>query len=187
MYRPAFTPKLRINYLQTWQQLTRFFRNPAPIRPAAPPVHLAEHLGSPLKAGNPGLKGNVLHTMKEILTIFLAQWRQAPRPINLAIQTTRSSLAKRCQNLDPKTAYRHILTLIEHGFLRGKVHVRGGLQLLLCPDLIVFDAVPAVVQAAGLASRPAQAPELPLVTPEQGLAALRALAQNFANLGRRPT
>ena len=185
MHKPAFTVKLRISYTKTWAQLTRLFRNPAPIRPAAAPVHLADHLAPPLKAGIPRLKGNVLHTMKEIVAIFMAEWRHAPRPINVAIRTTRTSLAKRCQNLDPKTAYRHILTLIEHGFLRAKLHVRGGLQLLLNPTLIVFDAAPAVVQAAGLAA-PA-APALPSVTPEQGLAALRALAENFGNLARRPT
>lgn len=178
MYRPPFAAKLRINYSKTWAKVTRFFKQPAAIRPDAAPVHLAEAL-APQKAKRPQLKGNVLHTMKEILNIFLADWQKAARPINVAIRTTRTSLAKRCQNRDPKTASRHILTLIEHGFLRAKVHIRGGLQLLINPDLLVWDAAPAVVKAALTSSLPKS--EAPLgITPEEGLNVLRALAQNLA-------
>jgi hypothetical protein len=178
MYRPPFTAKLRINYSKTWAKVTRLFTQPAAIRPDAAPEHLAEAL-APQKTKRPQLKGNVAHTMKEILNIFLANWRQAARPINIAIRTTRTSLAKRCQNRDPKTAYRHILTLIEFGFLRAKVHIRGGLQLLINPDLLVLDAAPSVTKAAMAPSFPAL--ETPLsITPEEELNVLRTLAQNLA-------
>jgi hypothetical protein len=183
MTRPAFTAKLRINYTKTWAQLTRLFKNPAPIRPKQAPAHLAEALAPQVKFKLPRLKGNVWHTMKEIINIFMAEWRTSARPINVAIRTTRTSLAKRCGNLDPKTAYRHILALIEHGFLRAKLHVRGGLQLLLNPDLIVFDAAPAVVQAT---MQPSPAPVADM-TPAQGLASFLALAKNFSQNVRRAT
>lgn len=146
MYRPPFAAKLRINYSKTWAKVKRLFKQPAAIRPDAAPEHLTVVL-APQKAKRPQLKGNVAHTMKEILNIFLANWREAARPINIAIRTTRMSLAKRCQNRDPKTAYRHILTLIDFGFLRAKVHIRGGLQLLINPDLLVLDAAPSVAKA----------------------------------------
>jgi hypothetical protein len=167
MHRPAFSPtKLRIHYNKTWAQFMRLVKNPHLVRPEAAPEHLAAML-QPQKLKIPKFKGNVLHTLKEIVNIFLAEWAKAPGPIALAIRTTRASLAKRCGNLDPKTSYRHVLCLIEHGYLRAKQHVHGGVQLLLNPDLIVFDAAPAVLAAA--APMPAV---LPVVTPEQGLASL---------------
>jgi hypothetical protein len=178
MYRPPFAAKLRINYSKTWAKITRLFKQPAAIRPNAAPKHLAEAL-VPQKTKRTQLKGNVVHTMKEILNIFLASWQEAARPINIAIRTTRMSLAKRCQNRDPKTAYRHILTLIDYGFLRAKVHIRGGLQLLINPDLLMWDAAPAVVKAALTPSFPVSEATLS-VTPEEGLNVLRALAQNLA-------
>lgn len=186
MYRPAFVPKLRIDYAKTWAQVTRCLKQPMLVKPAAVPEHLRAALAPQKTIKRPQLKGNLVHTIKEIITIFMADWQRAARPINVAIQTTRTSLAKRCRNLDPKTTYRHVLALIDYGFLRAKVHVKGGLQLLLNPDLIVFDAAPALVQATVAPSYPA-ALLAPLVSPEQGLASLLAAAQNFAPTGRRAT
>ena len=188
MFRPD-SLKLRINYTSTWTRLTRLLKNPEPIKPAAVPAHLAALQGVRLAAKLPRVKGNVEHTMKEIMHIFLADWRRSVRAINLAIRTTRTSLAKRCGNRDPKTAYRHILALIEAGFLRGKVQVRGGLQLLLNPALVVFDepclnAVPASAPAPRVA--PA-APQRPTVTPAQGLAGLLAVAAQFTQAAARPS
>lgn len=180
--RPAFSAKLRINYLKTWAAHVRALKNPRLVQPDATPEHLLAALAPQKTIKRPQLKGNVVHTAKEILHIFLAEWRRAPRAINLAIRTTRAGLAKRCQNRDPKTAYRHILALVDAGILRAKVHVKGGLQLLLNPDLIVFDASPAQAPAS-----PVVALEAPACTPEQGMAALRALAQNFGLSSRRPT
>ncbi len=177
MYRPAFIPKLRLNYAKTWSRLTHLFSQPESIRPAQAPAHLIEVL-APQQFSLPKLKGNVVHTMKEIVNIFIANYQKAAGPINLAIQTTRAGLMKRGNNRDPKTAYRHILALIEYGFLRGKVQVKGGLQLLLNPALFVFDAAPAVA-AAALAPivTPTVAPVAP--TPTQGLASLLAAAANL--------
>ncbi len=186
MYRPAFVPKLRINYEKTWSRLTRLFKQPALVQPAATPAHLQEALAPQKTIKRPQLKGNVFHTLKEIVAIFMADWQRAKAPINVAIQTTRMSLAKRCRNRDPKTSYRHILALVEAGFLRAKVHVRGGLQLLLNPDLIVFDAAPAVQQAALAPNYPA-VPTAAILSPAEGLASLRALAQNLAQNARRAT
>lgn len=186
MYRPAFVPKLRIHYAKTWAQLTRCLKQPALVQPADVPEHLRALLAPQKTIKRPQLKGNLVHTLKEIITLFMADWQRAARPINVAIQTTRASLAKRCRNRDPKTAYRHVLALIDYGFLRAKVHVKGGLQLLLNPDLIVFDAPPAV-QAAVLAPSYPSVPTAPVVSPEAGLASLLAAAQNFAQNGRRAT
>ena len=186
MYRPAFVPKLRIHYAKTWAQVTRFLKNPQLIRPAEAPEHLREFLAPQQTVKRPQLKGNLVHTIKEVVTLFMADWQRAARPLNLAIQTTRSSLAKRCRNRDPKTAYRHILALIDYGFLRGKQHIKGGLQLLLNPDLIVFDAAPAV-QAAALAPALPSVPTAPVMSPAEGLASLLAVAQNLAQNGRRAT
>jgi hypothetical protein len=177
MYRPAFVSKLRINYPKTWAHLRQLFKQPAPIRPSATPAHLVEVL-TPQKFRLPQIKGNVVHTMEQIIAIFMDNWKKAAKPINVAIQTTRTSLAKRCHNRDPKTAYRHILALIQAGFLRAKVHVRGGLQLLINPDLIIFDAAPAVVQAALVPNDLSQVMP-PNVTLQQGLNNLHALAQKF--------
>ena len=187
MHRPAFVPKLRIHYAKTWAQLTRCLKQPALVRPAAVPEHLRAALAPQKTIKRPQLKGNLVHTLKEIITIFMADWSRAARPINVAIQTTRTSLAKRCRNLDPKTTYRHVLALIDYGFLRAKVHVKGGLQLLLNPDLIVFDAAPVLVQAAVAPSYAPPAPLAPLVSPEQGLASLLAAAQNLTRSSRRAT
>jgi hypothetical protein len=185
MYRPAFVPaKLRLNYEKTWSNLTHLFRQPGRIRPEARPEHLTEALAGQ-KFKLPQLKGNVVHTMKEIVNIFIAQYKKAPSS-TLAIKTTRVGLMKRGNNHDPKTAYRHILALIEYGFLRGKVQIKGGLQLLLNPACLVFDATPAVTAAALAPSYP-PAPVAPLVTPAQGLASLFAVAQNLAQNGLRTT
>ena len=178
MYRPAFNPhKLRLNYAKTWQRLTQLFSQPESIRPAAAPAHLVDAL-APQKFKLPKLRGNVVHTMKEIVNIFIANYQKAAGPISLAIQTTRAALMKRGNNKDPKTPYRHILALIDSGFLRGKVQVKGGLQLLLNPALLVFDAAVAVADAAlaPLVS-PAVAPVAP--TPAQGLASLLAASPKF--------
>lgn len=163
----------------------RAFKSPRTVQPDATPEHLRAALAPQKTVKRPQVKGNVIHTAKEILTIFLAEWRRAPKAINLAIRTTRASLAKRCQNRDPKTAYRHILALVDAGILRAKVHVRGGLQLLLNPDLIVFAAgssTPPVAPASPLVASAA-----PACTAEQAMAALRGLAQNFGPSSRRPT
>lgn len=186
MYRPAFVPKLRINYDKTWARLTRFFKQPSLVQPAATPVHLLEALAPQKTVKRPQLKGNVFHTLKEIVAIFMADWNRAKQPINVAIQTTRSSLAKRCRNRDPKTSYRHILALVDAGFLRAKVHIKGGLQLLINPDLIVFDAAEAVQQVLREHNHPA-VPTAAVLSPAEGLAGLRALAQNLAQNARRAT
>jgi hypothetical protein len=186
MYRPAFVPKLRINYDKTWARLTRFFKHPSLVQPAATPAHLLEALAPQKTIKRPQLKGNVFHTLKEIVAIFMADWNRAKAPIHVAIQTTRASLAKRCRNRDPKTSYRHILALVEAGFLRAKVHVRGGMQLLINPDLIAFDAAPAVQQAVLAPSYPS-VPAAPVVSPAEGLASLLAAAQNLAQNARRAT
>jgi hypothetical protein len=183
-FGPAFSAKLRINYLKTWAAFTRVIKNLRTVAPDATPEHLRAALAPQKTIKRPQIKGNVVHTAKEILTIFLDLWKRAPKAINLAIRTTRAGLAKRCQNRDPKTAYRHILALVDAGILRAKVHVKGGLQLLLNPALIVFDAAPAQALALAPAS-PVVAPAAPACTPEQGMAALRALAQNFGLSSRR--
>ncbi|WP_400194076.1 hypothetical protein [Hymenobacter sp. B81] len=188
MYRPD-SLKLRIDYTATWTRLKRLFKNPEPIRPAAVPAHLAALEAPRPKFKLPRLKGNVVHTMKEIINIFLADWRRSTRAINLAIRTTRTSLAKRCDNADPKTAYRHILALIEHGFLRGKAQVRGGLQLLINPALIVFDE-PCVAMASQSAPAPRvapAAPQRPAKAPVNGMASLLALAAQFSQATARPS
>lgn len=187
MYRPAYNPhKPFIHYAQTWAQLVRLLKNPAPIRPAAPPAHLAAVLAPPCKQPLPRLKGNVTHTMKEIMNIFLDLWRKAERPINLAIYTSRTALSKRCGNLDPKTSYRHILTLIEQGFLRAKVHVKSGLQLLLHPDLVVFDTRGAAAPVAAAAVLPAPLAGARAENVRDSLRALAALF-NQNEKGRRRT
>jgi hypothetical protein len=185
MYRPAFSAKLRIDYAKTWAAFSRAIKNPRLVQPDATPEHLRAALAPQKTVKRPQFKGNVVHTAKEILNIFLAEWRRSAKAINLAIFTTRTGLAKRCLNRDPKTAYRHILALVDYGFLRAKVHVRGGLQLLLNPDLIVFDASSSSMPPAAPAS-PVVALEAPACTPEQGMAALHALVQNFGlNSSRR--
>lgn len=186
MYRPAFSAKLRIDYAKTWAAFSRATTNPQLVQPTTMPEHLVAALAPQKTVKRPRFKSNVVHTASTIISIFIADWNRAKKAINLAIFTTRTSLTKRCKNSDPKTAYRHILTLIDYGFLRAKVHVRGGLQLLLNPDLIVFDARSGSLPAAAPAS-PVVALEAPACTPEQGMAALRALAQNFGLNSRRRT
>ena len=188
MIRPD-SLKLRINYTSTWNRLMRLLKNPEPIRPEAVPAHLVVQQAPGPKFTLPQLKGNVWNTMKEILNIFLADWRRSTRAISLAIRTTRTSLAKRCGNRDPKTAYRHILTLIETGFLRGKAQVRGGLQLLLNPSLVVFDEpCQPLASTSGPAPRVAPAaPQRPAVAPVQGLASLLAVAAQFTRGAARPS
>ena len=178
MPRPAFTSKPRLNFAKTWAKLLSLVRQPERIKPAPAPAHLHEALHPQQTIKLPQLKGNLVHTLKEIVRLFIAEWTAARVPINLAIRTTRAAMAKAGNNRDPKTAYRHILALIEYGFLRGKVQVKGGLQLLLEPALFVFDAAPIVAQAVVAAAMPA-APATPLVSPAQGLASLLAAAQNL--------
>lgn len=180
MHRPAFIPKLRLNYDKTWARLQSLLNNPRLIRPVAPPAHLVEALAPQQTVKLPQLKGNLVHTLKEIVRIFIAEWTAARSAINLAIFTTRTSIAKAGRNRDPKTGYRHILALIEYGFLRGKVQVKGGLQLLLEPTLFVFDSAPGVAAAAlASSSSPASAPAA--ASPAQGLAGLLAAAQNLTD------
>ncbi|MVN76919.1 hypothetical protein GO988_11345 [Hymenobacter sp. HMF4947] len=186
MYRPAFAPsKLRLNYEKTWQTLTRLFKQPGLIKPAQRPEHLEEALASQ-KFKLPKIKGNVVHTMKEIVNIFIANYKKASGTINLAIKTTRRGLMKRGSNHDPKTAYRHILALIEYGFLRGKVQIKGGLQLLINPACLVFDASPAEAAAALAPSYP-QAPAMPTVSPAEGLASLLAFASKSTQKRGKPS
>lgn len=177
MYKPTYIPKLRLNYAKTWACIKELLRQPERIRPEAAPAHLLDAL-APQKVKTPKIKGNVVHTMKEIVNIFIANYQKATKPLNLAIQTTRAALAKRCSNKDPKTAYRHVLALIEHGFLRGKVHVKGGVQLLLNPALLVFDAAPAVARAAVAPSAPA-GPALVPATAQETQASLLGLVSQF--------
>lgn len=178
MYRPAFVPKLRLNYSKTWAKLLQFVRQPHLIAPAPTPRHLVDALSPQQTIKIPQLKGNLVHTLKEIVRIMMANWSSARTAINLAIFTTRTAMAKAGNNRDPKTAYRHILALIEYGFLRGKVQVKGGLQLLLEPALFVFDAAPAVAQAALAPNYPSLATPV-AESPAQGLAGLLAAAQNL--------
>lgn len=124
------------------------------------------------------MRGNLAHTLKKIVRIMMAEWKKARAAINLAIFTTRTSIAKAGNNRDPKTGYRHIMALIKHGFLRGKQQVKGGLQLLLEPALFVFDAAREVTTAAltpSCSPEPAPAAE----SPAQGLAGLPAVAQSL--------
>lgn len=181
MHRPdSLQLKARLDFDKTWTRLYRLWNNPASIRPAALPEHL-ESTRPAYSFKLPQLRGNVRHTMWEIMAIFMADWRRSARAITTGIRTTCTSLAKRCSNRDPKTAYRHILTLIEHGFLRAKVHVRSGLQLLINPAVLVFDAAAAAVAPA---PQPAPsvapaAPQAPTSAPAPGLASLLALAAQF--------
>jgi hypothetical protein len=178
MYRPAFIPKLRLNFSKTWAQVLSLVRQPERIAPAPTPAHLVDALSPQQTVKRPQLKGNLVHTLKEIVRIFIADWTAARTSINIAIKTTRTAMAKAGNNRDPKTAYRHILALIEYGFLRGKVQVKGGLQLLLEPALFVFDAAPAVAAAALAPSQP-QPTTLLAPTPAAGLASLLAAAENL--------
>jgi hypothetical protein len=182
MPRPAFASKLRLNYSKTWTKVLSYVRQPRLIAPAPTPAHLVDALTPQQTVKLPQLKGNLVHTLKEILRIFIANWTAARAPINLAIQTTRAALAKAGNNRDPKTAYRHILALIEYGFLRGKVQVKGGLQLLLNPDLLVFDAAPGTPSGAAPAAlglTPAALTGQAAPTLAAGLAGLLAAAQNL--------
>ena len=182
MHRPDSLQQLKqtIDYAKTWSRLYWLWNNPERIRPDALPEHLAS-MQSVRSFKLPQLKGNVRHTLWEIMTIFFADWRRAQRSINVAIRTTCTSLAKRCSNRDPKTAYRHILTLIEAGFLRAKVQVRSGIQLLINPDLLVFDGT-SVRVAPTPKPAPSVAPAAPVaatMAASSGLASLLALAAKF--------
>ena len=81
MYRPAFIPKLRISYAKTWAAVTRAVRQPALVRPAPTPAHLVDALAPQKTIKRPQLKGNLVHTLKEIVAIFLADWQRAPGPL----------------------------------------------------------------------------------------------------------
>lgn len=178
MHRPAFIPKLLIDYAKTGAKLRALLNDPRPIRPAPAPAHLVQALAPQKTVKLPQLKGNLAHTIKEIVRLMIAEWNATTKAINLAILTTRTSIAKLGHNRDPKTGYRHIMALIEYGFLRGKVQVKGGLQLLLEPALFVFKAAPAVA-AAALAPSCSPTPAPVATSPAQGLAGLLAAAQNL--------
>ncbi|MCA8830551.1 hypothetical protein [Hymenobacter pini] len=174
MHRPNSFLKRLIDWDKTNGLLSKLFKNPERIRPGALPEHLVGVATASYSFKLPQLRGNVQHTMWQIMSIFLKEWRTAKQPISIGIRTTCTSLAKRCGNKDPKTAYRHILTLIEHGFLRAKVHVRSGIQLLINPDLVVFDATAPV-----MAPQPQPATNVAPAAPQgaqTGLASLLALA-----------
>lgn len=162
-YYPASPAKPALSWGKTWARLLQHFKDPSGLRP----VPLADEdraaAGAPrLARALPALKGNVCHTMKEILRLFLKLWADAPRAVNLSLRTTYASLAKLCRNRDAKTAYLHVLALIEHGFLRAKQRLSHGVQLLLHPDLLVFEGTPASaplqhLPAPRAAARPARA------------------------------
>jgi hypothetical protein len=186
MHRPPFVPaadKPFLNFSKTWAKLYRLIQNPAPIKPQPVPAHLAEATSGGRKLKLPALngKGSVTHCLEAIMHLFMAKWSKADKAINLAIYTTRTSLAKRIHKSDPKTAYRHILVLIEAGFLRAKVQVRGGLQLLLNPDILVFEGgrVAGPDMGAALRSVPAAALAAPKQLAQAGQANLLALASLF--------
>jgi hypothetical protein len=178
MYRPAFIAKLLIDYEKTGAKLRALINDPRAIRPAPTPAHLVDALAPQKTVKLPQLKGNLAQTIKEIVRIMIAEWNKSRTAINLAIFTTRTSIAKLGHNHDPKTGYRHIMALIEYGFLRGKVQVKGGLQLLLEPALFVFKADPAVA-AAALAPSSSPTPAPAAASPAQGLASLLAAAENL--------
>ena len=182
MYRPNSLARLKatINWGQTHQRLYRLLNNPAPIRPDAVPEHLVDVAKPSYSFKVPQLRGNVRHTMEQIMNIFIENWRRATQAIPIAIRTTSKSLAKRCGNKDPKTAYRHILALIEHGFLRAKVHVQHGLQLLINPNLVAFDAATSTVVLYPNAA-PSVAPAAPQA-PKTGLESLLALAAEMQKI-----
>jgi len=192
MHRPD-SLKPRLDFSKTLSRVAYLFKNPASIRPDAAPAHLAAALEPTYSFKLPLLKGNVFQTLKEIVAIFMKEWRESEKAISVAIRTNRTALAKRCGNLDPKTAYRHILTLIEHGFLRAKVQIKGGLQLLLNPDLLVFEQgrrVEATVAALPTRMAPA-AVSSAMAGLGGGLSSLldigNFLAQKFSqSAGRRP-
>lgn len=195
MHRPPYVsgPKPFLNYLKTWAHLRRLLHNPAPIKPQPLPAHLAAVAAPVCKQKLPALngKGSVTAAMEAIMQLFMDAWKKADKAINLAIYTTRTSLAKRIYKSDPKTAYRHILVLMEHGFLRAKVQVRGGLQLLLNPDILVFEGgrVSGPDMAAALRSVPAAAPVASPALAQAGKAALLAMASLFNQneKGRKPS
>lgn len=195
MHRPAFVPgpKPYLNYQKTWSLLRRLLHNPEPIKPQPLPAHLAALATPVCKQKLPALngKGSVTAAMEAIMHLFMDAWKKADKAINLAIYTTRTSLAKRIYKSDPKTAYRHILVLMEHGFLRAKVQVRGGLQLLLNPDILVFEGgrVSGPDMAAALRSVPTTAPVASPALAQAGKAALLAMASLFNQneKGRKPS
>ncbi|MGI4835083.1 MAG: hypothetical protein ACRYFK_16645 [Janthinobacterium lividum] len=180
MYRPAFIPKLRLSYAKTWAKVLAYVRAPERIKPAAAPAHLEAHLHPQKTIKLPQLRGNLVHTLKEIVRLFMDRWAKAPTAINLALFTTRTAMAKAGSNRDPKTGYRHIMALIEYGFLRGKQQVKGGLQLLLEPSLFVFEGTPAVAAAL----LPAPLP-VALVSPQEAQLSLLEMARKFTEQSGR--
>lgn len=182
MYRPDSLRPLKryLDYDRTWAMFWHLKKNPERIRPAAVPEHLLEF--QPKRSFKlPRVKSNVMSTMEHIIHIFIGDWKRASRDINIAIRTTCTSLAKRCDNDDPKTAYRHILALIDAGWLRAKVHVRSGIQLLINPEIFVFSGTTTTVAAT---PKPAPsvapvAPAGPVVAASSGMASLLALAAKF--------
>lgn len=196
MHRPPYVPnaiKPFLNYAKTWSHLRRLLHNSAPIKPQPLPAHLAAATAPTCKQKLPALngKGSVTAAMEAIMQLFMDAWKKADKAINLAIYTTRTSLAKRIYKSDPKTAYRHILVLMEHGFLRAKVQVRGGLQLLLNPDILVFEGGRASGPDMGAALRsvPTTATVASPALAQAGKAALLAMASLFNQneKGRKPS
>ena len=157
-YQPQSKSKPALLWKASFARLYQLFKDPSSLRPAAGSSQLPASGGQPLKRPLPRLKGNVYHTMKELLRLFMGAWKQATRPLNPSVRTTYSSLAQCCRNLDQKTAYLHVLTLLEHGFLRAKVRLSHGIQLLLHPDLLVFDTTGAQAPVVPLTHVPAASP-----------------------------
>lgn len=131
----------RIDFAGTWRKLSRAFDNPETVRPPEPPAEVRELLEKTTpkrKLKLPQLRSNVYNTAVQVYAIFMQQWERYKGNISKAIVTTCLALAKRAKNRDPKTAYRHILALIEAGILKGKIRVYGRVELLLNEDLLVF-------------------------------------------------
>jgi hypothetical protein len=64
---------------------SRFFKQSSLVQPAATLAHLQAALAPQKTIKRPQLKGNVFHTLKEIVAIFMADWNRAKASINLAI------------------------------------------------------------------------------------------------------
>lgn len=135
---PVVLPAIR--WKETWARLYRLTQDPSPLRPPAPRAVRARP--APAR-GIPQLKGNVCQTIKVIMNQYLREAARAPRTAEPSVFTSYAALAEQCFNYDPKTAYLHVLTLLEHGFLLAKVRRSRGVTLVLNPDLFVFDDPPA--------------------------------------------
>jgi hypothetical protein len=174
-YTLASVAKPTLSWEKTWARLFQFFKDPSALRPL--PLSEEDRLvvgASHQQQVLPEVKGNVCHTMKEILRLFLKSWKDAPRAVNYSVRTTYTSLAKLCRNRDPKTAYLHVLALIEFGFLRGKQRLSRGVTLLLNPDLLVFEETST---APALSHFPAQNESPRATLPSFGEVAGRELTE----------